>query len=194
MRYSMHKMNFRNYFEMCPTGVRLWHVCSWCARWRILRCGGFAAISQLQNECTGLPNGTRVPKSGFAASKYPAKWSFGCKKKIFFFFGFRSCEMRFTVLRNGTRVPNLVSQRGAWGCELVLQQSADFAEATKSRRPLFLPCFCPVFAPFLLRKTSFQFLCNSSWFWSSKTYITSKQIRIKALKSKLKHWNQNENK
>ena len=32
-------------------------------------------------------------------------------------------------------------------------------------------------APFLLRKTSFQFLCNSSWFWSSKNlyYIKTNQ-------------------
>ena len=94
---------------MCPTiakmGVRLWHVSSWCARWRILRRGGFAAISQLWNECMGLPNGTRVPKSGFAATKYSSKWSFGCEIGIFHVLGLRSYGMRVTVLRNGTRVP-----------------------------------------------------------------------------------------
>ena len=82
---------------MCPTiaemGVRLWHVSSWCARWRILRCWGFAAISQLKNECTGLPNGTHVPKSGFAVTKYPAKWSFGCEIVSFYAsLPFRSCK------------------------------------------------------------------------------------------------------
>ena len=76
--------------ELCPTvaemGVRLWHVSSWCARWRILRCRGFVAISQLRNECTGLPNG----KIGFAVSKYLAKWSFGCEIGNFYALGFRS--------------------------------------------------------------------------------------------------------
>nr|CAN79833.1 hypothetical protein VITISV_000788 [Vitis vinifera] len=68
-------------------------------------------ISQLRNECTGLPNGTRVPKSGFAIEKLSAEWGFGCKNWEFLRFGisqpFRSCEMRVTVLRNGTRVPKL---------------------------------------------------------------------------------------
>ena len=31
-RYGMHEMNFGKYFEMCPTGVRLQHFSSWCAR------------------------------------------------------------------------------------------------------------------------------------------------------------------
>ena len=48
-------------------------------------------ISQLRNKCTGLRNGTRVPKKGFTASKYPAKWSFGCKIGSFYALGFRSC-------------------------------------------------------------------------------------------------------
>ena len=38
----------RKVIEMCPIvakmGVRLQHVSSWCARWRILRCGDFATI------------------------------------------------------------------------------------------------------------------------------------------------------
>ena len=39
----------------------------------------FATISQLRNECTGLQNGTRVPKGGFAVVKHPSKWHFGCE-------------------------------------------------------------------------------------------------------------------
>nr|CAN63922.1 hypothetical protein VITISV_009045 [Vitis vinifera] len=39
------------------------------AKWRISRRGGFAAISQLRNGCTGLRNGTRVPRDLFAAAK-----------------------------------------------------------------------------------------------------------------------------
>ena len=60
---------------------------------------------------------------------------------------FRSCEMGAPVLRSGTRVPKVVSQlrkfsqRGQLGCELVSQQNFNFAEAAKSRRPLFFPCF-----------------------------------------------------
>ena len=117
---------------------------------------------------------------------------------------FRSCEMGAPVLRSGTRVPKLVSQlrkfsqRGQLGCELVSQQNFDFAEAAKSRRPLFFPCFSPVFAPFdsdfapiLLRFFFFNFFAIPLDFDHPKTYITSKQTRIKALKSKLKHLNQN---
>ena len=29
---GIHEMDFRKYFEMCPTGVRLQHFSSWCAR------------------------------------------------------------------------------------------------------------------------------------------------------------------
>ena len=35
-------------------------------------------ILQLQNEERGLQNGTRVPRSGFAAAKPVAKWGYGC--------------------------------------------------------------------------------------------------------------------
>ncbi|WKA10557.1 hypothetical protein VitviT2T_028122 [Vitis vinifera] len=39
------------------------------AKWRISRRGDFAAISQLRNRCTGLRNGTCVPRGLFAAAK-----------------------------------------------------------------------------------------------------------------------------
>ena len=39
----------------------------------------FAAVSQLQNEGNYAANGTRVPKSGFAAAKHPSKWRLGCE-------------------------------------------------------------------------------------------------------------------
>nr|CAN78630.1 hypothetical protein VITISV_042850 [Vitis vinifera] len=39
----------------------------------------FATISQLRNECTGLQNGTRVPKGGFAAAKHLSKWLIDCE-------------------------------------------------------------------------------------------------------------------
>nr|CAN79437.1 hypothetical protein VITISV_036860 [Vitis vinifera] len=59
---------------------------------------------------TVLRNGTCVPKVGFAAAKYPAKWSFGCEIGIFHVLELRSCEMGAPVLRSGTCVPKLVSQ------------------------------------------------------------------------------------
>ena len=121
---------------------------------------------------------------------------------------FRSCEMRAPVLRSGTRVPKSVSQQRKFsqesielrndfakdgrfrrdtlipqrlllGCETVSRGSANFAEAAKSRRPLFLPCFCSERLPF-------NFFAIPPDFDQPKIYFTSKQIRIKALKSKLK--------
>ena len=47
----------------------------------------FATILKLRNECTGLRNGTRVPKGGFAVAKLPAEWGFGCEKWEFLCFG-----------------------------------------------------------------------------------------------------------
>ena len=61
-----------------------------------------------------LRNGTRVPKSGFAAVKSFAKLSFPCENGIFHALVVRSCEssceVGATVLRSGTRVPKVVSQ------------------------------------------------------------------------------------
>ncbi|WKA02032.1 hypothetical protein VitviT2T_020273 [Vitis vinifera] len=41
--------------------------------------GDFTGVSQLQNEGNCAANGTRVPKSGFAAAKHPSKWRLGCE-------------------------------------------------------------------------------------------------------------------
>ena len=88
---------------------------------------------------------------------------------------FRSCQMKALVLRSGTRVPKSpsqlrkFSQRTPKCCGMVLQHSADFAEAAKSRNALF---FCSVFALFLLRFRSdsfpFNFLAISSTWDHSK--------------------------
>ena len=188
-------------------------------------------VSQLQNDCTRLPNGTHVPKSGFAVAKYPAKWSFPSKNGIFHAlvvrsrfaaakceslrckmalvcqkwfrsceipcrmelwlrnweflrFGasqpFHSCEMGAPVLRSGTHVP-----------KVVLQQSVDFAEAAKSRKPLFLPCFCSVFAPILLRFCSERLSSISLQFLLiliiQKPILHQNKLELKHLKSKLTH-------
>ena len=84
-----------------------------------------------------LRNGTCVPKGCFAAAKHPAKLGFGCENGVFKALRisqpFCSCEMRvggcemalvcqevFSQLRK-------FSQSGAWGCEMLSQQSGDFA-------------------------------------------------------------------
>ena len=77
-------------------GVRLWHVCSWCARWGILRHGGFAIILQLRNT---LQNGVSVAKwwisrrgknrSHFAVAKW---WYLAAKSHSCAMGSLRSCE------------------------------------------------------------------------------------------------------
>ena len=56
------------------------------------------------------------------------------------------------------RRDTLIPQRLLLGCETVSQRSANFAEAAKSRRPLFLPCFCSIFAPKDFLSISLHFL------------------------------------
>ena len=53
--------------------------------------GSFYALGfrSCKMRVTVLRNGTRVPKVGFAAAKYPAKWSFGCEIGIFHVLGLR---------------------------------------------------------------------------------------------------------
>ena len=119
----------------------------------------------------------------FTSAKYPAEWSFGASQPI------RNLEMGAPVLRSGTRVPKsclaaakIFAERSLWlrtgfaakcqfrrGCEI--SQTPDF--------PLFLHFSCS-------KRLSFISFAIPPDFDHPKTYITSKQIRIKALKSKLK--------
>ena len=90
---------------------------------------------------------------------------------------FRSCELGAPVLRSGTRVPYLVSQqrkfsqRSQISCGMVWQQSANFAEDFLRLRSLVEPCFCSVFALFLLRFLPFNLFAISS------TYDHSKRLK-----------------
>ena len=74
----------------------------------------FATISKLRNECTGLRNGTRVPKGGFAAAKHPAKLGYGCENWRFHALGisqpFRSCEMELLCCEMALVCQEVVSQ------------------------------------------------------------------------------------
>ena len=104
----------------------------------------FAAVSQLRNGGSCAAKWHSCAKLGFAASKIFAE---------------EKMELRNDFETDGHfRRDMLISQQLRLGCEKVSQQGADFAEAAKSRRALFLLCFYSVFAPISLRLTSFQFL------------------------------------
>ena len=184
---------------MCPTvskmGVRMQQVSSWCARWRILRCGDLTTILQLQNECTGLRNDTCVPNGGFTTAKHPAKWGFGYEIGSFYALWFRS---RFAAAKWGYCAAKWHScaKRTLRSCENFHREGPEaarwFCSKVAISQRLLLGCeisqttIFPLFLHFFLLQTTFlQFLCNSSWFWSSKNlYYIKKKIE-------LKHWNQN---
>nr|CAN64158.1 hypothetical protein VITISV_015782 [Vitis vinifera] len=193
-RYGMYNLSSRKYFKNVSNSSKMEvrHFRSWFAQ----------SFSNGHNFSVSNPNRAPFEAMDSHFRSYEMRVLF-CEMALVCQNRLSSCETPFQmelslrngapVLRSGTRVPKLVlhlqkfSQRGQLGCELVSQQSIDFAEAAKSRRPLFFPCFLPVFAPILLRKTSFNFFTIPLDFDHPKTYITSKQTRIKALKSKLKH-------
>ena len=121
-------------------------------------------ISQLRNT---LQNGALAAKLGiftlcsFATvsqlrngGSYTAKWH-SCAKLVFAaskIFAEETMELRNDFAKDGrfhrdTSIP----QRLLLGCETTSQRSANFVEAAKSRRPLFLLCFHSVFAPISLR-------------------------------------------
>ena len=103
-------------------------------------------VSQLRNESSCAAKWHSCAKNAFAAAKYP--------RRDFYSVAEWFCSIVLTSQR----------QRLLQCCGMVLQHSADFAEAAKSRRALFfalfLLCFCSVFAPISIRFFSFQFPCN----------------------------------
>nr|CAN65030.1 hypothetical protein VITISV_018080 [Vitis vinifera] len=94
-RYDMHNLSSRKCFKNVSNSSEM----------------------ELRNERMGLPNGTRVPKSGFAASKYPAKWSFGWEIGIFHVLELRS---RFAAAKWGSLCCKmaLVCQNVLRSCEI----------------------------------------------------------------------------
>ena len=112
----------------------------------------FAAISQLRNEGSCSVKWHSCAKLGFAATKIFAE---------------ESNELRNDFAKDGRfRRDMLISQRLRLSCEMVSQQSANFAEAAKSHKPLFLLCFHSVFGPISLRFRSDFFLSMSLHFIS----------------------------
>ena len=117
----------------------------------------FAAISQLRNESHCAAKWHSCAKTGFAIAKYPTEWDFWCEIKLYHFamrfaaakWMLLYCEVALVcqICFHSCKIP---LQRLLQCCGMVLQHSANFAEAVKSRRalffPLFLLCFCFVFA------------------------------------------------
>ena len=100
----------------------------------------FAADSQLRNGGSCSAKWHSCAKLGFAASKIFAE---------------ATMELRNDFAKDGRfRRETSIPQRLLLGCEMALQRSANFAEAAKSRRPLFLLYFHSVFGSIF----SFQFL------------------------------------
>ena len=97
----------------------------------------FAAVSQLRNGGSCAAKWHSCAKLGFAASKI---------------FADEKMELRNDFATDGHFCKDmLISQQLRLGWETVSQQSADFTEAAKSRRALFLLCFYSVFTLFLRR-------------------------------------------
>ena len=88
----------------------------------------FTAISQLRNGGSCAAKWHLCAKIGFAAAKIFAE---------------ETIKLRNDFAKDGRfRRDTLIPQRLILGCEMVSQRSANFAKVAKSRRPLFLPCFC----------------------------------------------------
>ena len=94
----------------------------------------FAAVSQLRNGGSCAAKRYSCAILGFVAVKIFAK---------------ESIELRNDFAKDGRfRRDTLIPQRLLLGCEMISQRSANFAEAAKFCRPLFLPCFCSERLPF----------------------------------------------
>ena len=123
----------------------------------------------MRKECTGLRNGTRVPRGGFVAVKHPSKWRLGCEMEdlqgVEVSQPFRSCDMG---LRNGTHVP-----RGLFAAAKIFAEEDgrlrnDFAVgghfrsgpllAAKFRRPCYLLAFELLLIPNFLISPLLTFL------------------------------------
>nr|CAN75486.1 hypothetical protein VITISV_041894 [Vitis vinifera] len=80
----------------------------WLRKLGVFTLWHFAAVSQLRNEGHYAAKWYSCAKSWFRSCKTP--WEMGLWLRNWEFFMLRSCEMRVTVLRNGSRVPKVVSQ------------------------------------------------------------------------------------
>ena len=143
----------------------------WLRKLGVFTLWHFAAVSQLRN-------GTRVPKSGFAAVKSFAEWSFPCENGIFHALVVRSrfaaakwespCYKMALVCQSWFRSCENFRREGPEAAKwfrskmAILQRSGDSAANLLGLRNLADPCFSPVFALFLLQTTCLHFFYNSS--------------------------------
>ena len=160
----------KKWFRSCkiPCEMELW-----LRNWEFSCFGASQSFRRCEMGAPVLRSGTRVPKSVSQLRKFSQRNQLSCE------IGFAKDD-RF-------RRDTLIPQRLLLGCETVSQRSANFAEAVKSRKPLFLPCFCPVFALFLLRFCSESLPFN--FFAFSPTWDHSKRlnyIKIHNLRSRIK--------
>ena len=144
------------------TGAVKWHSCAkwwfrssktpckmglWLRNWEFL-C--FVAISQLQNT---LRNGALAAKLGIFML-----WSFAAisqlRNKGYCAAKWHSCA------KSCFAAAKIFTKRGLW-------LRTGFAAKCRFRRGCEISQ-TPVFSLFLLQTIFLQFLCNSSWFWSSK--------------------------
>ena len=136
----------------------------------------FAAVSQLRNEGHCAGEWHSCAKSAFATAKSSAEWDFCCESSLFLF------AMRFAAAKIFTETSTVLRNGLATKCRF--RRGCEISQTPVS--PLFFAPFDSDFAPILLRFFFFNFFAIPLDFDHPKTYITSKQIRIKALKSKLK--------
>ena len=147
-------------------------------------------VSQLRNEGHCVAEWHSCAKSAFAAAKSSAEWDFCCEISLFLF------AMRFAAAKQMLLCCEVALVCQNWfrrDFYSVAEWFGNKMPISQRLRNLADPCFSPVFAPFysdfapiLLRFFYFNFFAIPLDFDNPKTYITSKQIRIKALKSKLK--------
>ena len=142
---------------------------------------------------TVLRNGTRVPKSAsqprnpLPNGAFPTKWRISCfggSQPLSQLRNGGHCAAKWhSCAKSGFAVAKIFAERG-------LRLRTSFAAKCRFRRGYEISQ-TPVFALFLLsfcsERLPFNFFAILPDFDHPKTYITSKQIRIKALKSKLKH-------
>nr|CAN60785.1 hypothetical protein VITISV_024597 [Vitis vinifera] len=110
----------------------------------------FAAVSQLRNEGHYAAKWHSCAKSGFAATKHPAEWSFGREIGNFHALELRSC---FAAAKWGLLCCEVALVCQKWFHKeglVVVNWFRSKVLISQRLRNLADPCFCPVFALFLL--------------------------------------------
>ena len=189
-------MKFGKYFKICPTRVRLQHFSSWCERWRILRRGGihnhFAAVKWVYKAAKWHS----CAKGWFRSCETPFKMAIrlrnGGSQGVESSQPFRGCERVYLATKwHSCAMGSLRScenfHRGGWATAKPFHSGKPFSQRLTFAAKFRSPCSLLVFwAPLDSQLPSFTSFDIPPDFDHPKTYVTSKQIKIKALKTKLK--------